>query len=134
MNNKIKMTIIFILSLLTMMLPWFGGAKGVQEVYGVILLNNPIAFTCMILVFVGIWNSTRTGEVLGTIGMIGIIVMEVYEFLTWHILTITGRFSLSVSLNMCYPEFYFAVICMMVTFVLYRCYCKREFDNINQYN
>ncbi len=134
MKKKIVMSIIFALSLSTMLLPWFEGAKGIQEIYGTILLENPIAFTCIILVFVGIWEGSRTGEIIGTIGMLGIIVMEVYEFFTWHILTITGKFSLSLSLDMCYPEFYFAVFSMFITFMLYRHDCKRRFDRFNQYD
>lgn len=121
MKKKIILSIALGLSLLTMLLPWFGGVKGVQEVYGILLLENPIAFACMILAFAGIWtNYGRNSEIIGSIGLLGILVMEIYEFLTWHILTITGEFSLSLSLDLCYPEFWIAVLCSIATLSLYK--------------
>lgn len=121
MKRKIFMSIALVISLLTMLLPWFGGAKGVQEVYGILLLENPIAFACIILAFVGIWtNYGRNSEIIGSIGLMGILAMEIYEFLTWHILTITGEFSIHLSLDLCYPEFWIAVLCIIATLVLYK--------------
>ena len=121
MKRKIIMSIVLTISLLTMLLPWFGGYRGVSEVSGFILLDNPIVFACIILAYVGIWtNLGRNSEILGSIGIIGIMVMEIYEFLTWHILTITGRFDLRVSFDWCYPEFYMALLCIVLTFVIYK--------------
>ena len=43
-------------------------------------------------------------------------VSEVYQFLTWHVVTITGKISLSSSIRLAFPEFYMglAVSLMMV--------------------
>ena len=121
MKRKIIMSVALSLSLLTMLLPWFGGMKGVEEVYGVILLDNPVALTCILLAFVGIWtNFGYNSEIIGSIGMIGIIVMEIYEFMTWHILTISGQFDLNLSIALCYPEFYLALVCIVVTYIIYK--------------
>lgn len=115
------MTIGLSLSLLTMLFPWFKGIQGVEEVYGVIMLENPVALTCIILSFIGIWtNFGRNSDIIASIGMIGIIVMEIYEFLTWHILTITGHFDLSLSIALCYPEFYYALLCIVMTYIVFQ--------------
>lgn len=126
MKRKIIMTVILALSLLTMIWPWFGGAIGVQEVYGLIMLDNPIALTCMILSFVGIWtNFGRNSEIIGSIGMLGIIAMEIYEFMTWHILTISGRFDLGLSIDLSYPEFYYALFSIIITYIIYKIMNKK---------
>lgn len=82
MKEKIVMTITLLISLSMMAFPWFGGQKGIETIYGVTLLNNPIALTCIILAFVGIWtNFGKNSEIIGTIGLLGIMTMEIYEFL-----------------------------------------------------
>lgn len=115
------MTVGLSLSLLTMLFPWFRGLQGIEEVYGVIMLENPIALTCIILAFVGIWtNFGRNSDIIASIGMLGMIVMEIYEFLTWHILPMTGHFDLSLSIDLCYPEFYYALLCIVITYIVFQ--------------
>lgn len=131
MKNKVMMTVIFLLSLSTMFMNWFGDTQSDIVVSGLILLNNPIAVTCILITLVGIW--LRFGEntyKLTYIGMIGIIVMEIYEFLTWHIFIISGAFDFHLSIALCYPEFYIAVICMLLTFFIFRYYFQ-EIDLTN---
>lgn len=118
MKKKIIMTIALCICLSTMLLPWFGGLKGVQEIQGYHMLNNPIAVTCIILSFIGIWtNFGRNSDIIGSIGFIGIIGMEIYELLTWHILTITGYFDIALSLSLAYSEFWFAFACTIITYI-----------------
>lgn len=124
MKQKIILTVLFVLSLMTMILPWFGYHES-EIVYGTILLHNPISVTCIFLVFIGIWHTSKTGDILGNIGLIGIVAMQIYECLTWHILTMTGQLSISLSLSLCYPEFYFACLCMIVMLVIYRIYYRQ---------
>ena len=126
MKRKILMTIIFIMSLSTMFMTWFGGYKGVQEISGFILMNNPIAVTCMMITIFSIWmHWGYTSYILCCIGLIGIIAMEIYEFLTWHILTISGSFNLALSFDWCNPEFYIAVMSMIATLLIYRYYFQK---------
>lgn len=110
----------FVLCLSTMLWPWFGDARGVQEIYGTIMLDNPIALTCIILVFMGIWIENDYSQVFGNIGLIGIIAMQIYEFMTWHIYTISGHFDLGLSFSLCYPEFYYALLSMVMVYIIYK--------------
>lgn len=131
MKNKVMMTIIFLLSLSTIFMNWFGDTRTDIVVSGLILLNNPIAVTCIFITLAGIW--LRFGEnayKLTYIGLIGIAAMEIYEFFTWHIFTVSGAFDLRLSLDLCYPEFYIAVICMFLTFFIFRYYFQ-EIDLTN---
>ncbi len=121
MKKKILMTLIFILCLSTMLFPWFGKMQGMDDISGLILLKNPVAVTCIILTFIGIWTDFgKNSEIIGAIGLIGIIIMEIYEFLTWHILTITGHFDLNLSIHSSYPEFYLAILCTFITYIIYK--------------
>ena len=125
MKEKIVMTITLLISLSMMAFPWFGGQKGIETIYGITLLNNPIALTCIILAFVGIWtNFGKNSEIIVTIGLLGIMTMEIYEFFTWHILTITGHFDFNFSVQLCYPEFYYALFCMIGTYLIYKHFYK----------
>jgi len=125
MKRKFIMTGMLTGSLLTMFWPWFGGTRGVQTISGLILLENPIALTCMILAYIGIWSDYgKNSEILGMIGLLGIAVMEIYEFFTWHIITITGHFDLRLSIEWCYPEFYIALFSMIMTLLIYKKYFR----------
>ena len=125
MKRKLFLTSLFVLSLYTISLPWFGG-KNIETVYGWILLDNPIALTCILLVFFGIWsNYGKNSEIIGKIGMMGIIAMQIYEFLTWHIIGISGHFDLGLSIDLCYPEFYFSLCCILFTYIAYQYIYKK---------
>lgn len=119
MKRKIIMSLLLVLSLSTMLWPWFGNRKGLY-IYGSVLLENPISLTCIILSFIGIWIDNDYSEMFEKIGLLGIIAMQIYEFMTWHILTISGRFDLILSFDLCYPEFYYAVFSVIITYILFK--------------
>ena len=63
---------------------------------------------------VGVWFPFKKRVVsksLGALGVIGIVVSEIYKFLTWHTLTVTGE----VSLQMCIRD---------RSVLVYHCFCK----------
>lgn len=109
MKRKICWSAAFAASLLPMLLHQYGGARGVQEISGLINLLNPIAVVSAVLFVLGVW-APRQGPAarlaLGGVGAWGIVAAEVYTFLTWHIETITGAFSLQSSVRLAFPEFY----------------------------
>ena len=55
MKKKIILSTAFIISLLPMLLNQYGGAKGVQEITGLINLLNPIGLVSVALFVVGVW-------------------------------------------------------------------------------
>lgn len=122
MKKKIIMTILFVISLLPMLLNQYGGAKGVQEISGIVNLLNPIGIISFILFFIGIWlplKNEKTNKILGGLGVIGIVISEIYQFLTWHIQTITGELSIQNSINFAFPEFYIGLIISVSMIVAY---------------
>ena len=77
-----------------MLMNQYGGLKGVQEVTGLINLINPIGIGSVVLFVTGVWfpfGKQWIGKVFGGLGTAGIVVSEIYQFLTWHIMTITGE-------------------------------------------
>ena len=52
------------------------------------------------------FKERRTNRALSVGGTVGIVLSEIYKFLTWHIMNITGEFSLQTSLRFAFPEFY----------------------------
>lgn len=51
--------------------------------------------------------------------MIGIVFSEIYNFFTWHIVTITGRMSLQNSINLAYPAFYIGLVVSLIMIIVY---------------
>lgn len=130
MKKKIILTIAFLLSLLPMLLNQYGGRKGVQEISGVINLFNPIGMISLVLFAAGVWlpiDNTKIGKLLGGLGVVGIVLAEIYEFFTWHILTITGELSLRSSIRFAFPEFYIGLIISLAMVWIYFFINKKVF-------
>ena len=99
-----------------MLLPQYGGCRGVQEISGLTNLLNPIGILSVILFCSGILFKKN---ILGLIGCIGIVIAEIYKFLTWHIMTINGKFNLDMSFRFAYPEFYIGLVISVLMIALY---------------
>ena len=83
MKKKLTLSALFVLSLLPMLLPQYGGCRGVQELPGIINLRNPIGLVSILLFVCGVWLplcSKATGKLLGFLGCIGIVISEGYTF------------------------------------------------------
>lgn len=109
MKKKTILSIAFLISLLPMLMNQYGGLKGVQEITGMINLLNPIGICAVVSFVVGVWIPFKKPTInkgLGLLGTIGIVFSEIYKFLTWHVMTITGEISLQHSIRFSFPEFY----------------------------
>lgn len=130
MKKKILLSIGFIISLLPMLLPQYGGLKGVQEITGLINLMNPIGIPSVLLFFSGVWLPFKkqvTNKVFCILGTVGIVISEVYEFFTWHVMNITGKVSIYHSIRFAFPEFYFGLLvslCMIAAYFVIDEKCK----------
>ena len=122
MKKKIKLTIAFLVSLLPMLLNQYGGKKGVQEISGLINLLNPIGIISVLLFIIGVWGSfknKKTNKILGALGTIGIVISEIYQFFTWHIMNITGKMSIHNSIEFAFPEFYIGLVISLIMIFYY---------------
>ena len=130
MKKKTILSILFTVSLLPMLLNQYGGRRGVQEITGLVNLLNPIGIIAVALFVIGVWvpfQKEIIGKVLGVLGVIGIVASEVYKFLTWHVLTITGELSFQHSIRFAFPEFYIGLavsMAMVITYFIVVCKCK----------
>lgn len=122
MKKKIIFSIAFIISLLPMLMNQYGGLKGVQEITGMINLLNPIGIISVVLFFTGVWIPLKQqiiNKVLSVLGTVGIVLSEIYKFLTWHVMTITGKISLQNSIEFAFPEFYVGLSLSIAMVVAY---------------
>ena len=122
MKKKVILSIAFVSSLLPMLLNQYGGMKGVQEISGLVNLFNPIGFIAVLLFIIGVWVSfknVKVNKMLSILGVVGIVISEIYHFLTWHILTITGKMSIQSSINLAFPEFYIGLVISLIMIVAY---------------
>ncbi|MBR6529034.1 MAG: hypothetical protein IKT62_03260 [Firmicutes bacterium] len=122
MKQKIIITIAFAISLSPMLLSQYGGMRGVQEISGLINLTNPIGLLALVIFLVGVWGpfeNKKTGWLFGLIGTIGIVLSELYNYFTWHVLTITGEISLKHSIMFAFPEFYVGLAVSIIMVVVY---------------
>ena len=131
MKKKIIITAAFIISLLPMLLNQYGGLKGVQEITGLINLFNPIGIVSVVLFIVGVWVPMKKpvfNKVMGILGTVGIVISEIYKFLTWHVMTVTGEISIQHSIQLAFPEFYIGLIVSIIMIVVYIVVEKRIAD------
>ena len=122
MKKKIILSVLFIISLAPMLLNQYGSAMGVQEISGLINLFNPIGIISTILFIIGVWipfKNKRINKILGFIGVLGIVISEIYNFFTWHVKTITGEISFQNSINFVFPEFYIGLVISLVMVIAY---------------
>lgn len=121
-NKKIILTILFIMSLSPMLLNQYGGMRNVQEISGLINLINPIGIISVILFMLGVWlpiKKEKISKFLGGIGVIGIVISEIYKFFTWHIANITGEISIQNSIEFAFIEFYIGLAISLVMVFIY---------------
>lgn len=122
MNRKMAQTLTFLLSLLPMLLNQYGGARGVQEIRGIINLINPIGMISVLLFILGVWfpfKEKPVNTVFGALGAVGIVISEIYKFFTWHTMTITGDVNLMHSIRFAFPEFYLGLAVSIAMVAIY---------------
>ncbi len=117
-TNKIQKLIngmfLFVI-LISTSFSWFGASRGVQEIQGTMIFYNPITFLFLIILAVSfIQKRKKVYDIMSSVGFLGILVVEIWCFLTWYILTITGEFNLYYSFEWAYPEFY---VVFVITFI-----------------
>ena len=129
MKKKLILTAAFVISLAPMLLNQYGGMRGVQEISGLLNLSSPIGMVALIAFIVGVWvpfENKKTGWNFGLIGTIGIVLSEVYNYFTWHVLTITGEISLKNSIMLAFPEFYLGLVVSVLMVVVYLFITKKQ--------
>ncbi len=121
-KTKKLLTIFYIISFLPMILPQYGGCRGVDDVRGIINLCNPIGILSVILFYIGVWipnKKQRMMKLMGLLGCMGIVLSEMFEFLTWHYMTITQEVSIQNSISYAFPEFYVGLGISLLMILLY---------------
>lgn len=129
MKKKLILTAAFVISLAPMLLNQYGGMRGVQEISGLLNLSSPIGMVALIAFIVGVWvpfQNKKTGWTFGLIGTIGIVISEIYNYFTWHVLTITGEISLANSIMLAFPEFYLGLVVSILMVVVYLLITKKQ--------
>lgn len=127
MKKKIILTIAFVISLLPMLLNQYGGMKGVQEISGLINLYNPIGIISVLFFIIGVWipfKNKKINKIFGGLGVVGIVISEIYNFFTWHIMNITGKMSIHNSIEFAFPEFYVGLVTSLIMIAVYFCIDK----------
>ena len=123
MKKKILLSVIFLFSLIPMCFSQYGALKGVQEVSGIINLTNPIGFIAVILYFFGIWINFKNKNInkyLPYFGMIGIILSELNNFLTWNYPNKSYLENIKNCFNMVFPMFYIGLAISILLILVYR--------------
>lgn len=126
MRKKILLTLIFLVSLFPMSLTQFGndvvGFDGWTNLFG------PIGIIACLAFFVGVWggfDEKIITPILGTIGISGIVISEIYNFFTWYYPNYSSKISLKESLRWAEQKFYFGLIVSVLAVVAYLMIYKR---------
>ena len=121
-RKKVILSFLFLISLSPMLLNQYGALKGVQEISGIINLINPIGLLSFISYFLGVWinfKHKKYNRILGSIGVIGIIISEIYQFLTWHNIGMSFKIDFLSSISNAFPEFYFGLFISIIMSIVY---------------
>lgn len=120
-DNKIKkrLTVFGIAYIVSMFTKWFGTGTGMDETYDTIVLINPITIISLVCLFAGIWiNNYKNSLIFSLTGSFILIIMEIYYFMTRHIMFMTGVFSIQTSIGLAYPMFYVGIGLAIIFFSL----------------
>lgn len=123
MKKKMLLSIIFILSLIPMCFSQYGSAKGVEEVSGIINLTNPLGIIAVILYFAGVWikfKKEKINKCLPYIGMVGIILSEIINLLTWGYPNTSYLDGIKNCFSRVFPMFYVGLIISVILIFVYR--------------
>ncbi|KMT21588.1 hypothetical protein [Clostridium cylindrosporum] len=121
--SRIAITILLIISIVGLFLPWFFFSRTEDYSNGWSWMN-----ICMIIGYVGSLVSSamifmKKGsvdiEMLNFLCMILIIISCIYEFLTWHVETITGSMNLRISIENTHYGFYVTLISISLAVIVY---------------
>lgn len=126
MKRTIVMVCLIIMNILIMFVPWFYNNNSQNFIYGTIMLQNPIALSCLMLMIIGMCIKTNYGYIMCTCGWLGFIAMQIYECLTWYVREFGGSIDLSLSLKLCCPEFFVAIVWMCISYFIYRFLIKEN--------
>lgn len=106
---RIILCALFAGMLLSMLFSWFGGARGVQEIKGLILLLEPAALAGIAALAVGLLiRSRKAGYIVTLCGASCFGAAQLYTFFTWYFATINSEFTLKRCFELAYPEFFVA--------------------------
>ena len=122
MKKKILLTVVFGISLLPACMSQYGGCRGVQEVSGILNLLNPIGIVSVVAFFAGVWvpfENNKINTCIDATGVVGMVVAELYTFMTWHVQTITGEISIQNSIRLAYSEFYIGLCVSLLMVIAY---------------
>ena len=122
MKKKILLSVVFGISLLPVCMSQYGGCRGVQEISGILNILNPIGIVSVVVFFAGVWvpfENNKINTCIGAIGVVGMVVAELYTFMTWHVQTITGEISIQNSIRLAYPEFYIGLCVSLLMVIAY---------------
>lgn len=112
-HQKQILSIFTAAALAVMVLPWFGFSP---EDMRAGLAADPLAIFSASAVFFGIRSDSLVCMMIGSLSW---ITSEIFFFLTWHILTITGTFSLPASISGATPFFYLGIALVFIELLLY---------------
>ncbi len=106
-KEKVFSSLVLVSIVLWMLTYWFGYLKDYNEIQGVIILQNPISFICLLMIVMGIWYNFKIylNGLFIYLGIFGLIGMEIWYFLTWH-LSEFKYINIAESLKYAMPEFY----------------------------
>lgn len=101
----------------------YGSAKGVEEVSGIINLTNPLGIIAVILYFAGVWikfKKEKINKCLPYIGMVGIILSELINLLTWGYPNTSYLDGIKNCFSRVFPMFYVGLIISVILIFVYR--------------
>lgn len=117
-----KLILVLLLgSIAGLFLPWLYFDRNVDYARGLDFLIAPLFFAGMIgsCVLCLLKERDNTVNVFNLIALALVPISCVHQFLTWHVMTITGRIDLSVSFSTAHFGFYMTFFCSLAATLLF---------------
>lgn len=114
--NKNNLILFFlIISIIGFFLPWFYFEKSVDYRTGLPWLNNPFLIGCYIC---SIFFTILRMNIESGISTLLIFIYEIYIFLTWHVMTITGEINIKTSFSTAHYGFYISFLSLLIALII----------------
>ncbi len=119
LSSKKILTVLVLLNIVSMFLDWFGKDKDMFSLSGFIVLSNPFTVLFFLMILWGIWFEfkIKINNKLIYLGILGILFMEFWYFLTWYVFGHYEFIDLFASFDLVFLEFYVGVGITLITLI-----------------
>ncbi len=126
-SSKKMLTALVILNIASMFLDWFGKDKEMFSMSGFMVLSNPLTILFFLMILWGTWYEfkNKINNKLIYLGILGILFMEFWYFLTWYVFGHYEYIDFFASFDLVFLEYYVGVGITLIMLIMSIIFLKK---------